>query len=722
MKSRLADVVRRASRLGSASVGPLTLVVALLTMNGCSGSGAPRHRGAPLVIVSIDTLRADHLPAYGYGAGATPNLDRFRRDAILFENAVTHVPLTLPAHVSLFTGRLPFEHGVRDNLGYRLDTAAHPTLAARLRSRGYASGGFVSAQVLRADTGIGHGFDVYDDHIAVPAANDALGRAQRGGEETLRLALDWLRSVREKPFFLFFHTYEPHAPWQPPEPYKSRHAHPYDGEIERSDEIVGSLLEALRREGLYDRAVIVVLSDHGEGLGEHGEEEHGVLLYRWALHVPLLLKLPGSERAGASIGAPVAISDVVPTLLTLLDLPPDESLPGRSLLSAPESRRLYAETYYPRIHLGWSELRSLLDERYQYIEGTRRELYDLRADPKQLTNRIESHGQLASSLQKDLAAIPAELQRPAPIGAEEREALAALGYLGGAVEPGAGPLPDPRASLPLLADVKAAFRLSAAGRDAEAVEALHRLLDKSPALVDARYELGQALERLGRHAEAHDAYRAALRSSPSLSGPLAIALSRVCVKLGRLDEAANHARVAAGTNPGEGHELLARIALQRGELAAAEREAQAAGGRPGAAVVRAELHIRGGRFAEALAILDAEKARVSEAALVPDVDFLRGDALARLGRYSDAEAAFAAEIQRYPKNVEAYARLAILYGLAKRPLREVDQLFVTMAKARPDPDTLELAAKTLEAMGDSRGARLWRDRARAMRSKSPQRP
>ena len=722
MESRRAEGDRRASRHGSVGVRPLALVVALVLTSACSGSATPRHRGAPLVIISIDTLRADHLPAYGYEAGATPNLDRFRRDAILFENAVTHVPLTLPAHVSLFTGRLPFEHGVRDNLGYRLDTAAYPTLAARLRPRGYASGGFVSAHVLRADTGIGHGFDVYDDHIAVPAANDALGRAQRGGEETLGRALDWLGSVREQPFFLFFHTYEPHAPWQPPEPYKSRHAHPYDGEIARSDEIVGSLLEALRREGLYDRAVIVVLSDHGEGLGEHGEEEHGVLLYRWALHVPLLLKLAGSERAGASISAPVAISDVVPTLLTLLDLPPDESLPGRSLLTAPDSRRLYAETYYPRIHLGWSELRALLDDRYQYIEGSRRELYDLRADPNQLSNRLESHSQVASAFQQALAAFPVALERPAPIAAEEREALAALGYLGGAVEPGAGPLPDPRASLPLLAEVKAAFRLSAAGHDAEAVEALHRLLDKSPALVDARYELGQALERLGRHAEAYDAYRAALRASPSLSGPLAVALSRVCVKLGRLDEAANHARIAAATNPGEGHELLARIALQRGDPADAEREARAAGGRPGAAVVLAEVHIRHGRFAEALAILDAEKAKVSEATLVPDVDFLRGDALARLGRNSEAEAAFAAEIQRYPKNVEAYARLAILYGLAKRPLREVDQLFVSMAKAHPSPDTLELAAKTLEAMGDSRGARLWRDRARAMRSKSLQRP
>src|SRR5262245_45775186 len=460
----------------------------------CSGSSAPRHIGAPLVIVSIDTLRADHLPVYGYSAGVTPNLDRFRRDAILFENAVTHAPLTLPAHASLFTGRLPFEHGVRDNLGYRLDAAAHPTLAARLRQRGYACGGFVSAHVLRGDTGIGHGFEVYDDRIAAAVGSSALGSAQRGGDETLARALDWLAGRRDQPFFLFFHTYEPHAPWQPPEPHKSRHPHPYDGEIARSDEIVGMLLDALRRQGLYDRAVVVVLSDHGEGLGEHGEEEHGVLLYRWAVHVPLLLKLPGSERAGTSSRAPVALVDLAPTLLAVLDLPPDDSLPGRSLFAPPESRRLYAETYYPRIHLGWSELRSLLDERYQYIEGSRRELFDVRADPRQLTNQLESHDQVARVFQKELAAIPAELRRPAPIGAGELEALAALGYLGGAVEPAAGPLPDPRTSLPILAEVKAAFGLAAAGRDAEAVDAFRRLLEKSPGLLDARYELGQRSE------------------------------------------------------------------------------------------------------------------------------------------------------------------------------------------------------------------------------------
>ncbi|MCI0549219.1 MAG: sulfatase, partial [Candidatus Rokubacteria bacterium] len=269
----------------------------------CSRGQALRFPGAPVVLVSIDTLRADHLPAYGYAGVKTPHIDRFRRDAILYERAWSHAPLTLPAHVSLLTGLLPFEHGVRDNLGYRLDPGAHTTLAALLRGKGYATGGFVSAHALRGGTGLAEAFDVYDDHMVAPGGGgmEALGRVQRRGEETLALARAWLAGVESRPFLLFLHLYEPHAPYEPPEPFRSATALPYDGEIAKSDEIVGGLLDELRRSGVYDRALVVLLSDHGEGLGEHGEDEHGILLYRWALHVPLLVKLPGAARAGTTV-------------------------------------------------------------------------------------------------------------------------------------------------------------------------------------------------------------------------------------------------------------------------------------------------------------------------------------------------------------------------------------------------------------------------------------
>lgn len=691
--------------------------LALLVVAGCGRGPASKHfPQAPLVLVSIDTLRADHLRAYGYASGDTPHLDRFRKEAILFENAYTHVPLTLPAHASLFTGVLPFAHGVRDNLGYRLDPKAHPTLAALLKAKGYATGAAVSAYVLRAGTGLGDGFDFYEDRIASPSGVDALGRVQRTGKETLALVKPWLASVKDRPFFLFFHVYEPHAPYEPPEPFKSRHALAYDGEVAASDAVVGELLDELRRLGVYDRSIVVVLSDHGEGLGEHGEDEHGILLYRWALHVPLLLKLPGADRGGTSVEEPVGLVDLLPTLTGLLDLPAPKGLPGRSVFAPDRSPApIYAETYYPRLHLGWSELRSLIDSRWQYIEGRRRELYDLGTDPRQLTDVLAGNAGLGRSRQTQLAGFAARLERPAEADSQEREKLAALGYLGGAVE-ASGPLPDPRESLPALRQVKAGFRLAAAGKNEEAVAVLGKVLADFPYFFDARFELAQTLIRLGRYDEAYDAFRAAIRSSPGLAASVALPLGRVCLQLGRQDEAEANARIALKANAAGAHELLARIALARDDLAAAEREAAAVAGDTaaelGAAVLRAEVCIRQERFAEALALVDDAKRRIREdrLATVPDLDFLKGDALARLGRYPEAQAAFEEEVRTFPANSQAWARLAVVYGLQRRTLREVDRLLERMVAANPTPETIALAAKTLESMGDRGGAAAWRRR------------
>jgi arylsulfatase A-like enzyme/Flp pilus assembly protein TadD len=697
------------------------LCLALVAATACARGTKDQFPGAPVVLISIDTLRADHLPAYGYAGVQTPHLDRFAKDAILFENAYTHVPLTLPAHVSILTGLLPFEHGVRDNLGYRFDAKSHPTLPGLLKGKGYATGGAVSAYVLRGDTGIADGFDFYDDKIVAPFGADALGRVQRPGGETAALAARWLEGVKARPFFLFFHTYEPHAPYEPPEPFKSRYALAYDGEIAAADQVVGGLLDELRRLGLYDRALVIVLSDHGEGLGEHGEDEHGILLYRWALHVPLLVKLPGSARAGMRVTAPVETIDLVPTLGPMLGLTLPSGLRGRSLFAeGGEARRLYAETSYPRTHLGWSELRALVDERWHYIEGVKREVYDIVADPRELTNRLSDQRELGRSRQAELGRLPATLAAPSAASSADTEALAALGYLGGAVQ-ATGPLPDPAERIGVLKDVKAAFRLAAAGRDEEAVVAFRRIMETNPLLADARYELAQTLTRLGRWDEAYDAYREAMRASPSLAPAMALEMGQVCLKRGRLDEARTNAHLAAGGNAAKAHELLARIALAADDLAGAEREAAQTSGDPaaelGAAVVRAEVRVRQERFEEAVEIVDEalRAAAAHQVPLVPDLHFLRGDALARLARYDDAERAFREEMRLFPRNLQAYTRLAIVLGLQRRTIKEVDGVLEQMASASPTPATFELAARTLESMGDARGAQSWRRRGRSPR-------
>jgi hypothetical protein len=269
----------------------------------------PEFSRATVVLISVDTLRSDHLPAYGYGGVQTPNLDAFRRDSILFQRAYSHCPMTLPSHVSILTGLLPTEHGVRNNIGYRFDGGKFRTLADALRARGYRTGAAVSSYVLRSETGISHGFDDYDDSIPVAAAG-AISEHQRSGYETLKFTLPWIERNAQQPFFFFFHIYEPHAPYDPS----------YDGEIAKSDDIVGRLLARLKSLGIYDRALIIFLSDHGEGLWDHGEDQHGILLYRESLQVPLMIKLPRSTHRGSLVARPVALKDVFPTVLDTLGI------------------------------------------------------------------------------------------------------------------------------------------------------------------------------------------------------------------------------------------------------------------------------------------------------------------------------------------------------------------------------------------------------------------
>ena len=289
-------------------------------------------RGTPVILISIDTLRSDRLPAYGYDRVETPAIDRLRADSILFEQAYTQVPLTLPAHVSMLTGLYPPEHGVRDNAGYRLRSEGLPYLPRLLKDLGYGTGAAVSAFVLRATAGLDAGFDFYDDHLRI-GAKTLLSDVQRDGSDTLEAAREWLHSVAGEPFFFFFHIYEPHAPHSPPEPYASRYESTYDGEVALSDAIIGELLDELKLLGVYDSAIILLTSDHGEGLYDHGDYEHGLLLYRESLQIPLILKLPFSERGGTSVERAVGLIDVVPTIASLLGIELPDHLPGVSLLA-----------------------------------------------------------------------------------------------------------------------------------------------------------------------------------------------------------------------------------------------------------------------------------------------------------------------------------------------------------------------------------------------------
>lgn len=678
---------------------PLALLVA-----ACSGgprgddTRAASAAGAPVILISIDTLRADHLPSYGYRQVATPSIDALAAESILFENAYAHCPLTLPSHVSLLTGLLPPENGVRNNIGYRLD-ARHTTLAGLLKARGYATGAAVSSYVLRRTTGLDAGFDSYSD-VETAAGTKAVGEVQRSGPETVRLALDWVRSVRERPFLLFVHLFEPHSPYTPPEPYRSRYGASYDGEVAAADAAVGTLVAGLRELGVYDKSVVVLLSDHGEGLSDHGEAEHGILLYREALHVPLLLRLPGGQRAGTRERAPAGLRDVLPTLARLVGVEAPAETHGRDLLApAPaQAEAVYSETFYPRIHLGWSELRSLVDARYQLIDGPRPELYDVARDPGETHDLLAEKPQTARAMRARLASSSADFVAPAPATKEERERLMSLGYLSGAAAAPAvaSVRPNPRDHIEEYNKVRAAFALVEQGRDAEAVNAFDQVLGRNPGFVDALTERAAALGRLGRYRDSAAAYAKAIAASPELAPALSLTLGRVHLEMGAFDEARAAARAALGSEPDAAHELLASVALASGDLAEAEREAALVVGDPGAkaraAVVSAEVLSRRGQPEAALARLAAVPRELGP---VPWLEFERGDVLARLGRHAEAEAALRAEIAVFPTHARAYASLAIVSALQGRPLSESRRILDEMNRAAPGPRTRALAARAL---------------------------
>jgi len=720
--------------LAPASAPPrTTILLALLLLAlaglgaGCSGGedsgrdGAPGSTpGAPpLILISVDTLRWDHVPAYGYSGVVTPNFDALRRDGVLFEQAWTHAPMTLPAHTSMLTGLLPPEHGVRANMGYPLNTGTVPYLPRLLREGGCATGAAVSSFVLRGGTGLAADFDFYEDKIDYRPAPGFAGY-QRPGEETLAVTLPWLRSVAHRPFFLFFHIYEPHAPYDPPEPYASLYPLAYDGEIALADRIVGELLDALRELGLYDRALIVLTSDHGDALGDHGEQGHGILVYRSTMQIPLIVKLPGGERAGTTVATPAQLIDLAPTFLEAAGLPVPAAMGGTSLTRLPASeevpRNLYGETWYTRLYFGWSELRTLVEGRYQYIESSRPELYDLETDPRETTNiLLGQERRRAASMRDALAAIPPRFEGPTEFDPETRKRLESLGYLGGARSAYQGELPPPQTQMHLIAALQQGAAHFGAGRYLQAAQVYRKILDENPHMIVAWERLALCMERSGRYSAALDAYQEALSRSGD-EPQLALATAEVLLSLGRFDEAVEHGELARSWNPPAVHDLLARVALARGDLARAEQEAQAGLALrpdPGLFLALARVARQRGELSQAL-----DHARQAEARLggerLRGLYLLLGDLLARSGQIREAEEAMKKEIALFPGDPLAPANLAQLYVETGRP----DQALAALrglVERNPTPPAYAVAIRTLRALGHPAAE----DLAREAREKFP---
>lgn len=705
----------RASRLAVA-------VLLLLATAGCGRRGEqqlPRigdFPGAPVVIISIDTLRADHLPLFGYKSVETPNIDALRRDGILFTNAWSHVPLTLPSHVSLLTGQLPAENGVRDNLGYRV-AAQGTSLPELLHANGYATGAAVSAYVLRGETGLRALFDDYDDAIAFQSGV-ALGDVQRPGAQTEAIAERWIDGHKQKPFFFLLHLFEPHAPYAPPEPFRSRFANPYDGEIATADAIVGSFVGALKKQGIYDRAIVVLLSDHGEGLGDHGEAEHGIFLYRESLHVPLIMKLPKNTAANATVDAPAGLIDVMPTIASLTRVKVPAGGRGMPLTRLTSSRRIFSETMYPRLHLGWSDLRSLADSTHHFIDAPRPELYDLQSDPGEKHDVLADQRRVYASFRDEIGQYPRELQQPSQIDPEEARKLANLGYLTGRAS-ATGALPDPKDHIGELALYEEAVKTLAAGQYGPAIESLRAIVSRNANFTDALEQLAGAYEGAGRYAEAAETYKQVLAKNPSMTEVVALSLGAVYMNLGRYADARAHAELAMNRSPGAAHLLLGRVAFAQKDFAGAEREGREAMKdahfTTQAAMLISESLVKRDRAADAVALLDQQK-RANEAAGTPPprgFDADRADALLHAGRVGDAENALREEIRLFPHDNRAYGDLAAIYVLQGNAT-EADAVMQQLAAANPTRASYDLAADLFTHFQQPALAAQWRGRAAAV--------
>jgi len=636
------------------------LVCCLLALgSGAAGEPTPdKTSRQDVFLITIDTLRADHVHCYGYDRVQTPSLDQLAKQGIRFTQAFTPSPITNSSHASILTGLLPSSHGVSD-FGIPL-AASHLTLAEMLKKRGYRTAAFIGAVILDSKAlapGFDRGFEFYDNFPAQSETKSRWGRLERRGMEVVQHAETWLTAHPAGPHFVWVHLYDPHDPYEPPPPYSETYKdRPYDGEIAYADSALGHFLAYLKKQGWYEGSLIVVVGDHGEGLGEHHEDTHGIFLYDSTTHVPLLVKLPEEREAGRTVEAQVRTTDIMPSILEVLGVPAPASLDGESLGpflagTGGPPRTAFGETEYP-LRFGWAPLRSVRKEGLKFIEAPKPELYDLRADPGELRNNYAPWDGAVQKLRKVLGELNAKSQAPAKtspatVSAGTIDELHALGYLGPADAGSATDVPEPsllpdpkdkieeqnllhtammasedgktdkaRAALEkvLQLDERSVLALSQLGRlemssenYAKAAGYLRRAHDARPDDAAAAFEYGRALELSGDFPGARDALQASLKLNPNQFAAR-LSLGRVYLSLNDLKEAEDQLEAAVLSQPGSAE---AQIGL-------------------------AKALVRQKKFADAVELLEPIAGSSNND---PEMLQLLSEAYAGLGRRQDAERA-----------------------------------------------------------------------------------
>jgi arylsulfatase A-like enzyme/predicted Zn-dependent protease len=605
-----------------------------------------------VILITLDTTRADHLACYGYPDVKTPNLDALAARGVLFEQAATAAPLTLPAHCTIMTGMYPTFHGVRVN-GNTALSDEQTTLAEIVAAQGYQTGAFIGAFVLDGRWGLNQGFQHYDDQFDLKKYKHLdLGEVQRPGSEVMDAALAWLDAEKAHPFFAWIHLYDPHAPYEPPEPYYSEYVQRgrvglYDGEIASMDSQIGRCVAWLEKNGLDDNSIIVLIGDHGEGLGSHGEGTHGYFIYDYAAHVPFIIVTPLPGTQGVRVSSQVRAADVFPTVLGLLGIKGRAAVHGRSvipLMFRTKSRRedpAYGESMAPNIQFGWSPLQFLRTTRYKFIDAPKAELYDVARDPAEQTNLLGDRPEIARKMKADLDRLTAATGRGAPLpqaadlDRETVERLAALGYVGAPVvakkASGGSPrtLADPKDKLPVFISIQEAGELIRQNQYAPAAEKLEAALREEPTIPQALLQLATCYTELGRTDEAKAKLDSVLKDDPENVQAL-ISVANLLLREGRKDDV---------------------LAICERTLAVDERNVQAY-------MLMGEVYMGEQNHAEALPYL--EKAVEIQPKLMRNRLNLAAS-LVGVKQYVRAEAMLKDIILEFPRSPRARYNLALLY-------------------------------------------------------------
>jgi arylsulfatase A-like enzyme/lipopolysaccharide biosynthesis regulator YciM len=742
----------------------------ILIAVGCKPeqSAAPKHQPFNLLLISIDTCRADYLQLYNSNGAPTPNLIRLAKSGFLFTDAISQVPFTLPSHSTMLTGTYPMKHLVQENVGSKLGDDAL-TLAEVLKSKGYQTAGFIGALVLESGTGIEQGFDTFDDvFVRENKIMEDRSGIQKDAGSVKRSFLRWLDQRNNSPFFSFVHFYDAHAPYDPPPAFTPAVREPkalYRGELQYIDSVIGEIVDELSHRNLLSQTIIVITGDHGEMLGEHGENGHGFFIYQESLHVPLLILAPGHESGKSN--TVVELVDLMPTILDLLDIKVPDSVQGKSVAKILNGSKVadeiaYSESLTAMQHFGAEPLRSVQDQHYKYIDSLKPELYDLEKDPAEMNNILDQKKELASRMKASLHQITSKYNAAADkrqvrtLTPEQQEQLASLGYIGSTESAQnsrknldakdlieswneLGELsnlvkqPNCKECLDLVAKMRSRAELSIQAQIFEAraytglrqydkaVSILEKIVSSNPHHAPAQIALAYAYKESGKMSSALSIYKKMMAEENSLVGLESYA--ELMIALNKTDELSNDLQklVSSGKLNDKYNAVLGEIYLLLKQPDQAQhfllKAIEVAPEDPSSYIHISELMDAQGRTVEAIRYLEQNREKLQSA----DYLLQLGRLYAKSGNAQKEYESFQQMISAYPKDARGYFFLGKIYLEQKADMNEVIRLAETGLSLNPDPEFQPfgyfLLADAYTALGNKQKAQSYLQTAEQLRQR-----